>query len=140
MRQMLRRDVAHFCMADNHGVVLQSRAKPGNFRDHGLARRAPLHPIANLLAIFVLHVILVCQILMYQWRNNMLSVRLPKIVEKRLDNLARKTGRTKTYYVREAIVAHLEDLEDTYIALSRLEKPAKRWSLEELEKKHDLEG
>ncbi len=69
----------------------------------------------------------------------MLSVRLPKIVEKRLDNLAKKTGRTKTYYVREAIVAHLEDLEDTYLALNRLEKPSKRWSLDELEKEHDVE-
>ncbi len=72
--------------------------------------------------------------------NNMLSVRLPKIVEKRLDNLSKKTGRTKSYYVREAIVAHLEDLEDIYISINRLEKPSKRWSLDELEKEHDLEG
>lgn len=69
----------------------------------------------------------------------MLSVRLPKIVEKRLDDLAKKTGRTKTYYIREAIAAHLEDIEDTYLALNRLEKPAKRWTQSELEKEHDLE-
>ena len=66
----------------------------------------------------------------------MLSIRLPDNVEKRLDKLAQKTGRTKTYYAREAIVTHIEDLEDIYLALSRLEKPAKRWSLEELEKGH----
>ena len=64
----------------------------------------------------------------------MISVRLPKDIEKRLDYLAKKTGRTKTYYVREALVEHIDDLEDTYLALNRLEKPAKRWALEELEK------
>ena len=46
----------------------------------------------------------------------MLAVRLPKDIETRLDVLAEKTGRTKTYYVREAILDHLEDLEDAYLA------------------------
>lgn len=70
----------------------------------------------------------------------MLAVRLPDDVEKRLKALAQKTGRTKTYYVREAVVDHIDDLEDTYLALERLEKPAKRWSLEDLEKEIDLEN
>ena len=69
----------------------------------------------------------------------MLSVRLPKDIEKRLNYLAIKTGRTKTYYVREAILAGLDDLEDIYIALHRLEKPAKQWTLEELEDGVDLD-
>ncbi len=30
----------------------------------------------------------------------------------------RRTGRTKTFYVREAILEHLEDLEDRYLAES----------------------
>jgi RHH-type rel operon transcriptional repressor/antitoxin RelB len=34
----------------------------------------------------------------------------------RLDNLAKATGRTKTFYAREAILAYLEDLEDLYLA------------------------
>jgi RHH-type transcriptional regulator, rel operon repressor / antitoxin RelB len=46
----------------------------------------------------------------------MLAIRLPQSIEKRLDNLARRTGRTKTFYVREAILEHLEDLEDMYLA------------------------
>jgi RHH-type rel operon transcriptional repressor/antitoxin RelB len=46
----------------------------------------------------------------------MLAIRLPESIEKRLDKLARRTGRTKTYYVREAILEHLEDLEDLYLA------------------------
>jgi RHH-type rel operon transcriptional repressor/antitoxin RelB len=51
----------------------------------------------------------------------MLAIRLPEDIEKRLDRLAKRTGRTKTYYAREAILKHLEDLEDIYIAEKRLE-------------------
>lgn len=36
-----------------------------------------------------------------------LSIRLPVDVDERLSYLANKTGRTKTYYVREAIVEHI---------------------------------
>jgi RHH-type rel operon transcriptional repressor/antitoxin RelB len=69
----------------------------------------------------------------------MLSVRLPKEIEKKLEYLAHKTGRTKTFYVREAVVHYIVDLEDTYLALHRLEKPTKRWTQEELEQERDLE-
>jgi RHH-type rel operon transcriptional repressor/antitoxin RelB len=50
----------------------------------------------------------------------MLAVRLNKELEDRLERLAEKTGRTKTFYAREAIEAHLEDLEDFYLAEERL--------------------
>ncbi len=50
----------------------------------------------------------------------MIAVRLPDEIEARLDALARATGRTKTFYVREAIVEHLDDLEDIYLAEQRL--------------------
>ena len=46
----------------------------------------------------------------------MLAIRLPPAIEKRLARLAKRTGRTKTYYAREAILRHLEDLEDVYLA------------------------
>jgi RHH-type rel operon transcriptional repressor/antitoxin RelB len=52
----------------------------------------------------------------------MLAIRLPQSIEKRLEKLALRTGRTKTYYVREAILQHLEDLEDMYLAERRLER------------------
>jgi RHH-type rel operon transcriptional repressor/antitoxin RelB len=52
----------------------------------------------------------------------MLAIRLPQSIEKRLEKLARRTGRTKTYYVREAILEHLEDLEDMYLAEGALER------------------
>lgn len=69
-----------------------------------------------------------------------LSIRLPDNIDKRLCVLAEETGRTKTYYAREAIIDHLEELEDTYLAIRRLEKPSKRWTQEELEKELDLES
>ena len=49
----------------------------------------------------------------------MLALRLPPDVEARLDALARKTGRTKSYYAREAIVEYIDDLEDLYLAQRR---------------------
>src|ERR1700688_768063 len=52
----------------------------------------------------------------------MLAIRLPQSIEKRLENLARRTGRTKTYYVREAILEHLENIEDLYLAERALER------------------
>ena len=70
----------------------------------------------------------------------MLAIRISHDVESRLQQLAQKTGRTKTYYAREALLRFLEDMEDEYLALSRLETPTKRWTMEELEKGVDLEN
>ena len=50
----------------------------------------------------------------------MLAIRLPQEIEARLDTLAKATGRSKTYYAREAILEHLDDLEDIYLAEQRL--------------------
>ena len=68
----------------------------------------------------------------------MLSVRLDPKIEKRLEKLARETGRTKTYYAREAIHESIEDMEDRYLAESRLEHSEREWTLEELEHSDDL--
>jgi RHH-type rel operon transcriptional repressor/antitoxin RelB len=74
----------------------------------------------------------------------MLAIRLPEDIEKRLDQLAKRTGRTKTYYAREAVLAHIEDLEDTYLAEATLEDirtgRSKTLPLESVMKKHGLEG
>jgi RHH-type rel operon transcriptional repressor/antitoxin RelB len=69
----------------------------------------------------------------------MLAIRLPAEIEARLAGLAAKTGRTKTFYAKEAILQHLDALEDKYLALDRLENPGKRWTLDELEQDLDLE-
>ncbi len=70
----------------------------------------------------------------------MLAIRLPEEIEKRLNALAAKTGRTKTFYAKEAILEHLEEMEDKYLAINRLENPGKRWTLEEIEQDLDVEG
>ncbi len=62
----------------------------------------------------------------------MLAIRLAPEIEKRLSRLAEKTGRTKTFYVREAILEHIEDLEDTYLAADRLRQPAQTYSAQEV--------
>ena len=51
---------------------------------------------------------------------DMLAVRLDEQIEARLEALAARTGRTKTFYARAAIEAHLDDLEDFYLAEDRL--------------------
>ena len=68
----------------------------------------------------------------------MLALRLDTETEKRLDRLAKLTGRTKSFYAREAIMEHLEDLEDAYLASERLRKPAKTFSAEEVKRELGL--
>jgi len=68
----------------------------------------------------------------------MLAIRLTPDIEQRLRFLSEKTGRTKTYYARKAIITHLEDMEDYYLAEERMANPSKRCSLEELLNKMDL--
>ncbi len=50
----------------------------------------------------------------------MLAIRLPEDIEARLDKLAKRTGRTKTFYARQAILEHIDDLEDVFLAERRL--------------------
>lgn len=73
----------------------------------------------------------------------MIAVRVPEELEKRLDRLARLTGRTKTYYVREAIEDHLDDLEEAYLAEKVLKKirsgREKLIPLEDVVKQYGLE-
>lgn len=74
----------------------------------------------------------------------MLALRLPEEVEQRLADLAKRTGRTKSFYAREAILTHLEDLEDYYEAEAAYTdfkaSGEKGISLEEMEKSLGLEG
>lgn len=64
--------------------------------------------------------------------------------EKRLDDLAKATGRTKTFYAREAILEYLDDLEDIYLAEKRLEDiragRTQTVPLEEVIKRYGMEG
>jgi RHH-type rel operon transcriptional repressor/antitoxin RelB len=64
----------------------------------------------------------------------MLALRLPPDIEARLDVLAKKTGRTKSFYAREAILRQIEDIEDDYLARQRLARGGPRVTLKSLER------
>ena len=72
----------------------------------------------------------------------MLALRLPEEIEARLEHLAQVTGRTKSYYAREAIEQHLDDLEDLYLAEKELEEirgGARTYSAEEVKRELGLD-
>ena len=69
---------------------------------------------------------------------SMLAIRLDAEIEERLERLAKRTGRTKTYYAREAILEHLADLEDYYLAVEVLQNPGRIYSAEESKRELDL--
>ena len=70
------------------------------------------------------------------------SVQLPQDAEKRLEDLARKTGRSKEDYIKEAVLEYLDDLEDIYLAEQALERirrgDERTYSLEEVERELGL--
>lgn len=68
----------------------------------------------------------------------MLAIRLDAALEERLARLAKKTGRTKTFYAREAIEQHLEDLEDYYLALEVFQNPGRVYTAEEAKRELGL--
>ena len=72
------------------------------------------------------------------------SLRLPDDVSQRLQRLAQLTGRSKTFYMIEAIRDHLDDLEDLYLAEQRLADiqsgQTQTIALEELMNLHDVEN
>jgi RHH-type rel operon transcriptional repressor/antitoxin RelB len=71
------------------------------------------------------------------------SIRLDPAIEKRLDRLAARTGRTKAYYLRELVQRGLEDLEDYYLASATMERVRKGeeriYTLDETERALGLE-
>ena len=69
----------------------------------------------------------------------MLSIRLDPDIERRLCELAKRTGRTKTYHARQLIEGNIEDLEDLYLAEARLEKRRPTLTSREVRKELGLE-
>ncbi|MDR3052599.1 MAG: TraY domain-containing protein [Coriobacteriales bacterium] len=52
----------------------------------------------------------------------MLALRLPTELESRLSALAARTGRTKSFYAREAINHYIDELEEQYWADSVVQR------------------
>jgi len=68
-----------------------------------------------------------------------LSLRLSDEVFQRLNRLTKKTRRTKSSFIQEIIEESLEDFEDGYTALERLnEKNARYLTTEEVERELGL--
>lgn len=70
------------------------------------------------------------------------SLRLPEDLKIRLDHLSERTGRSKTYYMVQAIKEHIGDLEALSVAEQRLVKHragrTKSYTQEEMEKRYGL--
>ena len=73
-----------------------------------------------------------------------LSIRLDEHLEARLERLARLTGRSKSFYVKQAIEDHIEDLEDVYLAQRVAQRVAEGRArlipLEDLERELGTDG
>ena len=71
------------------------------------------------------------------------TIRIPKEIETRLSFLSEETGRSKSFYIKEALLEHIADLEDIYIAEKRLEDiragRTKTVSLQEVMKEHGMD-
>jgi RHH-type rel operon transcriptional repressor/antitoxin RelB len=61
----------------------------------------------------------------------MLALRLTPDIESRLNRLAKKTGRTKSFYAREALLEHLTEMEMANDALKVMKNPGKIYSAKE---------
>ena len=70
----------------------------------------------------------------------MLGVRLEPEIEKRLERLANKTGRTKSYYAKEAIRQYIEDREDSLLADEILSRNEPTFTLEEVRRELGLDN
>ena len=68
----------------------------------------------------------------------MFAIRIGQELESKLEKLARKTGRSKSYYAREAIRQFLEDREDYLLGLAVLERNELTVSLKDLERRLGL--
>lgn len=68
-----------------------------------------------------------------------IAIRLSEELESKLSALAKRTKRSKSFYVREAIECYLEDVNDYYIGLDILENPGQIYSLDEARKACDLD-
>ncbi|MFZ7141730.1 type II toxin-antitoxin system RelB family antitoxin [Avibacterium avium] len=73
-----------------------------------------------------------------------ITVRLPDELQRRLDHLAIETGRAKSFYIKQALEAYLEDLEDLLLANATLERvrsgKEKTYTLQDVENELNLDG
>lgn len=61
-----------------------------------------------------------------------IAIRLTKELHQRLSSLATRTGQSESFHCQQALARYLEDMEDLYLAVERIENPgSERVSMEE---------
>lgn len=68
----------------------------------------------------------------------MIAIELDSKIEERLEQLAKKTGRSKIFFAREAIEQHLEDLEDYYLGIEAMKNPGRLYTSDEAKRELGL--
>lgn len=70
-------------------------------------------------------------------------VRIPKELNNRLVVLAERTDRSRSYYIRQALEIHIDELEDIYLAENTLNRikhgEESTYSLDEVERELGLD-
>jgi len=68
-----------------------------------------------------------------------LNVRISDEIERRLEDLAEKTKRPKSFYIKDMLEKYLDEYEDAYLALDRIsEKNSRYYTSREVKKLLEL--
>jgi RHH-type rel operon transcriptional repressor/antitoxin RelB len=68
-----------------------------------------------------------------------LNVRISDEIERRLEDLAEKTKRPKSFYIKDMLEKYLDEYEEAYLALDRIsEKNARYYTSKEVKKLLEL--
>lgn len=114
---------------------------PPPFPKQRILLNPPLNPIKLPSTGFTINIVKKIAVAVHVFHCNKscrLAIRLDPETENRLEQLARKTGRTKTYYTREAILEHLVDMEDYYLAVEALQNPGQLYTEDEAKRELGL--
>jgi predicted DNA-binding protein len=68
--------------------------------------------------------------MLYNYRENKMSliaIRLTDQLNKRIEEVSKKTERSKSFIIRKGIESYLEELEDAHDALNILNDPTTKW-------------
>lgn len=71
--------------------------------------------------------------------ENQITVRVDQNLKDRLSSLSSKSGKPIAHLIRQCVIDHLEDMEDVYDSIRRLEKGEKSYSLDEIMKEEHVE-
>ncbi len=69
-----------------------------------------------------------------------ITCRLSSDLADRLAAVAERTHRTKSFYLRQLLLDHIEDLEDLADSIEAVEQPGRRWTADELRQELEREA